>query len=262
MRLVSLCPSNTEIAYALGLGPQLVGVDDWSDWPPEVAGMPRVGSDLAADLDRVATLEPDLVLASLSVPGMERNVAGLVDRHLPHIVLDPHSLTDVLADIDRIGEACGVRERARAVIEEAAQRIERTRAHAAGRPRRRVYWEWWPKPLIAAARRSWIQEMCEIVGCTNVFGHLDRPSATVEADEVIRANPDLIVACWCGTLQRIQDPARVTGRDGWRAVQAVARGRVYCLPESLFGRPSQRLVDGLETLDDIVDRVARETAGV
>ncbi len=90
MRLVSLCPSNTEIACGLGLGPQLVGVDDWSDWPPEVAGKPRVGSDLTADLDRVAALSPDLVLASLSVPGMERNVAGLAARNLPHIVLDPH----------------------------------------------------------------------------------------------------------------------------------------------------------------------------
>ena len=74
MRLVSLCPSNTEILFALGLGPKVVGVDDWSDWPEEAKDLPRVGGDLNADLDRVAGLRPDLVLASLSVPGMERNI--------------------------------------------------------------------------------------------------------------------------------------------------------------------------------------------
>src|SRR5512146_116863 len=108
MRLVSLCPSNTEILFALGLGEQVVGVDDWSDWPAEVAGLPRVGGDLTSDLDRVAALRPDLVLASLSVPGMERNVEGLGARGLPHLVLNPHSLDEVLGDILAVGEACGV----------------------------------------------------------------------------------------------------------------------------------------------------------
>ncbi len=255
MRLVSLCPSNTEIAGALGLTPQLVGIDDWSDWPPEVAGKPRVGSDLSVDLDRVVALEPDLVLASLSVPGMERNVAGLVERGLPHLVLDPHSLADVLSDVLHVGGACHVRDRAQAVVEEARGRIERVRARAEGRPLRRIYWEWWPKPLIAAARRSWIQEMCEIVRCTNVFGDADCPSAKVEADDVIRRDPELVVACWCGTLQRIQEPSRVTSREGWGVIDAIVHGRVYCLPESLFGRPSQRLVEGLEMLEGIIEGI-------
>ncbi|HYG59594.1 MAG TPA: ABC transporter substrate-binding protein, partial [Symbiobacteriaceae bacterium] len=72
-RLVSLCPSNTEIVHALGLTDWLVGVDDWSDFPSAVTELPRVGPDLSVDIDRVAALQPDLVLASLSVPGMEKN---------------------------------------------------------------------------------------------------------------------------------------------------------------------------------------------
>lgn len=77
MRIVSLAPSNTEIVQALGLMEHLAGVDDWPDWPPSVQSLPKVGPDLSIDLDRVEALRPDLVLASLSVPGMEKNVDGL-----------------------------------------------------------------------------------------------------------------------------------------------------------------------------------------
>src|SRR5690606_26525652 len=99
LRIVSIAPSNTEIAFALGLGPQVVGVDDHSDYPPEVARLPRVGPDLRVDLDRVEALRPDLVLASLSVPGMEHNVEGLRRRGIPHMVLNPRRWPEVLASI-------------------------------------------------------------------------------------------------------------------------------------------------------------------
>jgi iron complex transport system substrate-binding protein len=254
MRLVSLCPSNTEILFALGLGPQVVAVDDWSDWPDEVIELPRVGPDLRADLGRVAALEPDLVIASLSVPGMERNVEGLRERGLPHLVLDPHSLDDVLKDIERVGEACGIRGRALSVVQEARGRIERVCARASGRPKRRLYWEWWPKPLIVAGARSWVDQMSDLVGGRNVFGGIDAPSAAIEPDEVVSRDPELLLICWCGTLQRLQEPSRIARRPGWDRIAGVAAGRVHCVSEALFGRPSQRLIDGLELLNDLVAR--------
>ena len=102
-RIVSLACSNTEILFALGLGAQVVGVDDWSDFPPQVGGLPRVGPDLGIDMAKVAGLEPDLILASLSVPGMERNIPALERLGVPFLVLDPKSLHDVFGDIERVG---------------------------------------------------------------------------------------------------------------------------------------------------------------
>ncbi len=255
MRLVSLCPSNTEILFALGLGPKVVGVDDWSDWPEEVKDLPRVGGDLNADLDRVADLRPDLVLASLSVPGMERNVEGLAARDLPHLVLDPHSLDEVLADVLTVGDACGVRAKAEKVVDEAHHRIDVVRRRRAARRDVRIYWEWWPKPLIAAGRSSWVQQMSRIVGARNVFGDTDTPSRRVTDAEVIERDPELLMICWCGTLQRLQETSRVTSRPGWDRVAGVIAGRIHCVPEALFGRPSQRLLDGLEMLEGFVGQV-------
>lgn len=89
MRIVSLTASNTEIVWVLGCLDQLVGVDDHSDFPAEVSCIPRVGPDLQVNLDKVETLKPDLVLSSLSVPGMERVVEGLERRGIPQVLLDP-----------------------------------------------------------------------------------------------------------------------------------------------------------------------------
>ncbi len=255
MRIVSLCPSNTEILFALGLGQQVVGIDDWSDWPEEVKHLPKVGGDLTADLDRVEALRPDLVLASLSVPGMERNVLGLQARGLPHLVLDPHSLDDVLADIVTVGEACGAASRAAELVGQLQQRVDAVRARASGRPVSRIYWEWWPRPLIAAGHASWVQQMSDLTGTRNVFADVERASRVVTEDEVIARDPEILMICWCGTLQRIQDASRVSSRERWDKMTGVRRAAIHCVPEALFGRPSQRLLDGLEMLDRIVDGV-------
>lgn len=265
MRLVSLTPSNTEIVWALGLSDQLVGVDDWSDFPPEVVGeLPKVGPDLEIDMERVEALRPDLVLASLSVPGMERNVEELRRRGIPHVVLNPLDIGGVLRDIRTVAALLGVPERG----EEVAGRIERRMAAVAAAcrgqgPELRIYWEWWPRPLIVPGRHSWINEMCRLVGARNVFEDLDAASRPVEPDDVFAHDPDAIVVCWCGSLQRVQDAARVRARPGWERLRAVREGRIYPVPEELFGRPGPRLADGLEMLAGLLrgyrpDRAAAE----
>ncbi len=251
VRLVSLCPSNTEIAIALGCADQLVGVDDWSD-SAEVAGRPRVGSDLSADMDRIADLKPDLVLASLSVPGMERNVAALAARRLPYVVLDPETLEGTLESILLAGDAIGVRERARQVVGELRDRIAAAAARAVpGSPS--LYWEWWPKPLITPGRDSWITEMSRLAGGRNVFADLEARSRPVADADVLSRAPDFVLLCWCGTLQRVQRVDAVAKRPGWDQLEAVRSGRVFTLPERLFGRPGPLLVDGLQLLVDLLN---------
>ncbi|MFZ5814109.1 MAG: cobalamin-binding protein [Bacillota bacterium] len=253
MRIVSLAPSNTEILHALGLMEHLVGVDDWSDWPPAVQSLPRVGPDLQIDLDRVEALKPDLVLASLSVPGMERNVEGLVARGLPHIVLDPQSLGEIWANIRLVGEACGVAGRAEGVVSALTERVERVRSSARGAPERRLYWEWWPRPIYTPGRSNWLTEVSEVAGCRNIFA--DYPVANVRVDdplEVVRRAPDLILLAWTGA--RRPDPVHVYRREGWKELDAVRHRRVHVMDEGLFNRPSPRLVDGLEHLWEILQQ--------
>jgi len=86
MRIISICPSNTELLAYLGLTNDLIAVDDYSDWPQAVLTLPRVGPDLAIRMEEVEQLKPDLVVASLTVPGMEKNIEELERRKLPYII--------------------------------------------------------------------------------------------------------------------------------------------------------------------------------
>jgi len=247
-RIVSLAPSNTEIAHFLGLTDRVVGVCNDSDFPAELQGAARVGMDLNIDADAVAALSPDLVLASLSVPGMERCVEAVKSRGLPTLTLDPKRLEDVFRDIRLVGRAAGVPGRAEALNASLQRRLAAVESAVMGPPRPRVWWEWWPRPLISPGSRSWMVDIVHIAGGELIFGDVDRESFTVEEERVLLQDPEVAVLCWCGTLQRKQDPAKLMARPGWAGVRAVAERRVFAVDEALFGRPGPRLVEGAELL--------------
>ncbi|MDW8018385.1 MAG: cobalamin-binding protein [Thermus sp.] len=255
MRLVSLACSNTEIVWALGALDWLVGVDDHSDFPPEVARLPRVGPDLAVDLDRVEALRPDLVLASLSVPGMERVVEGLRARGIPHLVLDPETLEDVYSNIRQVARALGLEARGEEVVRGMQQRLAQARAGLPSWPRPpRVMVEWWPRPVIAAGGQSWVTGLLLALGAENAFAHLPHRSRPLTPEEVETARPDVILVSWCGA-RRLRP--EVVLRRGL-GVPAVRWGQVYPLEEAYLGRPGPRLAEGAERLAGILKRVRLE----
>ena len=256
-RIVSVCPSNTEILCALGLQDRLVGIDDCSDWPPEVQGKARVGLDLQIDAAKVAALEPDLVVASLSVPGMEQVVASLEARKLPILVLNAKRLPEIWSDIALVGERTGRVREATELLHGLQKRVAAVRARCEDAPRLKLYLEWWPRPLIAPTQKSWFNDMAEAVNAENIFADHPGESAPVTDADVLARAPDHVLLCWCGTLQRKQDPAKVKTRPGWEQLAAVREGRVAALDEGLFGRPGPRVVDGIEVLAKTVRPITK-----
>lgn len=253
-RIVSLCPSNTEILFALGLEERLVGVDSHSDYPLEVKKLPRVGPDLRINMEKVKALEPNLVVASLTVPGMERNIEALERMELPYIVLNPHSIGEMVDDILTLGEITGALKEAQTIIEKINYTIESIRSKVEkARYKPRLYWEWWPKPLIAACRLSWVNDMSEIAGGLNVFSHIEKTSSIVEDSEILNQDPDIALICWCGDkMQKRMSEDKILTRHGWKGIKAIRDKRVYCIPECLFGRPGPRIIDGLDMLSRII----------
>ena len=283
MRVVSLACSNTEIVCALGCADLLVGVDDHSDHPPEVvARLPRLGPDLEPDVECVADLEPDLVLASLTVPGHERVIERLGAAKLPYLAPEPESLEDVFRDVLAIGRRLGVDDRAQEVV--AAMRreldapfdigkaasgstpaVDRSRSAAvtavgtrAARPA--ILVQWWPKPVIAPGRRSWVHDLIERAGGSSPLGGEDVKSRPLSDAEVRELAPDAIVLAWCGVPFEKYRPDVVYENAAWRDLEALARRQVHSIPEAFLGRPSPRLVDGFRALRRVVESVARAAA--
>ena len=246
-RIVSSAPSNTEILHALGLGRRVVGVDRWSDYPPRVRALPQVGSDLHVDVDRVMALGPDLVVASLHVPGTEDNLPLLEGAGVPYLAVGGVGLEGVWADMRTIGHYLGREARADALVQSTRARFARVEQRYGAVPERpRVHWEWAGRPVVAA-RRSWITEMIRLAGGENAYADLDVESARVTVGDVAARAPDVVVACWCGA-RTLPTTQRLLARPGWQDVKAVRAGRVAVFDESLFGRPGPRLADGLERL--------------
>lgn len=250
MRLFSHTCSNTEIVCALGCVDLLIGIDSDSDHPPELlAHLPKLGRDLDLDVPAVLALQPDLVLTSLTVPGHERIVGELEQAGVPTLLCDPRNLEDVYEDIRRIAVALQVPERGDALV--AQMRAAMPRVEPPRRPKLLI--EWWPKPVIAPARQSWVTDLIELAGGANPWGGLDAKSAPLTDAQVLAAAPDAIVMSWCGVKQENYRAEVVRRRPGWDQLQAVRAQRIVAVTEAWLGRPGPRLVEGYKALRRIVD---------
>lgn len=257
MRVVSLVCSNTEIICALGCGHLLVGVDNHSDRPADVLeGLPRVGPDLQIDIEKVAALEPDLVCASLTVPGHERIIEGLERAGLPFLAPEPTSLSDVYANVRLIANALGVPERGEALARAMQERLS-ARPEIARRPTLLV--QWWPRPVIAPGRLSWVTDLIEAAGGENPLGHEAVKSRPLSDEEVRELDPDAIILAWCGVEFSKYRPDVIYRKEAWQEMKAVEHKQVYCVPEASLGRPGPGLLDGLDALSEIVKRIGAES---
>lgn len=251
-RIVSLCPSNTELVYYLGLGECLVGVDNYSDYPLDLTrNLEKLGPDLNIDLDRVHALKPDLVLASLSVPGMEKIVDSLQATGLESLVLSPHTLSEIYQDLWTISDWVddhAQQRRTMHLVQGLQDRVERISTATESVARPILYWEWWPSPIFSPARDNWLTEISHLAGAVNLFAN--EPGSQVQDDgsRVIAGQPDFFLAVWTGIPQASVPTQKLVARPGWGEIPALRHRQVYILSEGLFCRPSPRLVDGLEQL--------------
>jgi iron complex transport system substrate-binding protein len=246
VRIVSHTCSNTEIVCAIGAGELLVGVDTDSDYPPEaVARLPKLGRDLELDVAAVEALRPDLVLTSLTVPGHERIVEALKEVDLPVLVIDPVGLDGVYDSVAQIAEAIGLLKRGRSLI--AQMQADMPPVEVAG-ARPKVLVEWWPKPVIAPTRLSWVNELLRLAGGVNPFEQWNGKSAEISDEQARAVAPDAVVMSWCGVKEEKYRRDVVERRPGWSEVPAVKHGRLHPVTEAFLGRPGPRLVEGYRAL--------------
>ncbi|MFC4024554.1 cobalamin-binding protein [Oceanobacillus longus] len=253
MRVVSICPSNTEILAYLNQLDVLVGVDDFSDWPTSIRSLPKVGPDLSIDMEKVEELQPDLVLASLSVPGMEKSIEALDERGLPYIILNPNSLEEIAHDIRTVGEALGLVQLGKEKSEGFLKDVAHLKEIASDRHTRpSLYWEWWPKPVFTPGKVNWLTEISELAGAENIFKTENVASYQTDWEDVKARNPDHICMVWVGIKEAKMRPELVIKRPGWNEMKAVQNGNIHVLEESLFCRPSPRLLEGLKKLMEVI----------
>ncbi len=244
LRIVSLAPSVTSILCELGAADSLVAVTRWCKdvVPAEVlTGLPVFDDCWSADASRVAALTPDLIVGS--VPYRAEVVAGMLERGLRFIATSPRTLEDIASDIRLLARLVGKEtrgERLIKVLREGVAAVARQVERAQTRPR--VYCEVWPNPLRSC--EPWVEELVAAAGGEFV----PRPAGRqVSAEEVIAADPEIIVLAWAATGERARAD-KVRERAGWETVRAVRGGRIHVLRDELLNTPSPILLRGLDAL--------------
>jgi len=254
VKLISICPSNTELVGYLGLTSSLLAVDDYSDWPEEVCHLPRLGSDLHIDMDKVERLEPDLVLASLSVPGMERNIEELKKRNIPYVIVpNPKTLTEVGESLRFVGNVTDTQVKANELYMTYNQLLEQFRLISKKVEKKKtIYWEWWAKPIFTPGAYNWLTEISELAGGRNVFDDVEKASVQTDWEDVKRRNPEVVSIIWVGVQTERVNPKVILKRSDAEQMTAIQNKQLYILEEPLFCRPSPRLLLGLSKIASIL----------
>jgi iron complex transport system substrate-binding protein len=240
-RVVSLQPSATAILQAIGQLDCLVACTRYCvDVCPEAgSGRTIVDDSWTAHADEIVAAQPELVIAA--VPYQEKSVGEILKSGARFLGLAPKALADIYTDIVSIAGIMGVPERGEEVVNAMAAEIEQIRKRATGLLRRRVFCEEWGKPLIAS--QTWVAELVEAAGGK----FIGIPGLETTAESVANADPDALIAAWCGAGDRV--PLQKIIRDrGWAGLRATQEGRVYCVRDELLNTPAPTLIAGLHAL--------------
>lgn len=264
-RIVSTLPSITETLFALGLGDRVVAVSQHCRYPPQVVALPKVGTFVKPDIERIITLKADLVVISDMAAGDIAHRLAAVQ--IPFVAVPSRTLSDVTLAIRRIGAAAGIESHAQDVAERIERRLDDIRRLSAANRRPRVLLILGRNPqaltgMVAVGRDSYLNELITIAGGTNV---LDQPGVTpyphISLENVLQLKPDVIVdvidmSAIAAVRTRRADASRALWR-GLRTIPAVRNGRVYADVIDALVVPGPRVVDTAAWLADLIREPAR-----
>lgn len=239
-RIASLQPSVTSTMAALGLLDRVIACTKYClELCPEALDRFILHDSWSAQAEQIDAVHPDLVIAS--VPYQQESVVQILKSGAPVLLLSPRTLADIYADIAMIAGVLGEPQRAEPVIESMKSAIREVASRTTGLPRPRVFCEEWGKPIIAS--QPWVAELIEAAGGEPIGD----PGKTVTVDLVREAEPDVLLAAWCGAGNRVPLERIVRDRQ-WQSTPAARDGRLYCINDELLNTPGPSLIGGLRAI--------------
>ena len=242
-RIVTLAPHLAETLFAAGAGDKLVGTVEYSDFPEAVKKVARVGGYSRLDLEAVATLKPDLIIAWQS-----GNAPAHVDKlralGFPVYISQPNRIDDVAVEIERFGTLAGTSRVANPAAAQFRQRLAALQKRYSQQPPVRTFYQIWKQPLMTVGGEQIISNVIRLCGGDNVFEKLGALAPTVTVEAVIAANPEAIIASGMGESR----PEWLDDWKRWTSITAVARDNLFFVQPDLIQRHTPRLLDGAERL--------------
>jgi len=259
MRIVSCAPSITETLFAIGASNKVVGVDKFSNYPPEVVELVNqgkiavIGGFADLDVEKIVELSPDLVILTRGV--QDRYVPKFEELGLTVLVVTEESYSHVLSSILMIGRAVGNYREAAELISDIAQEVNNIRRAVANLPRPKVLVIVWPEPIFVAGARTWLNELIYFAGGENVFNDTKAPYPIVGAEEILIRRPEVILVTMTELFSSEEDFIEWVKEKNLDTLPAIESGRFYIVTDiynDILVRPGPRVVDALKLLAKVL----------
>ncbi len=236
-RVVSVVPHLTELLYEIGAGDKLVAVDDASDYPPEVTDKPKVANYRSINVEALLAQKPDLILAWRSA--QSRMLAPLEKLGIPVFYSELTDFDSLAGEMRALGKMLGVEQRANEAADRYLTRLAALRQRYDQPTGVKVFYQLWYPPLTSASGQAWPAQAIELCGGINVMTHAKTPYPQVSQEQVIKANPGLILA---GS----DDPGALAHWQQWTMIDAVKQGRLALINSDELHRFTPRALNAVE----------------
>jgi iron complex transport system substrate-binding protein len=251
--IVSLAPANTEIAYAIGAGDKMVAGTSYDDYPEEATSLPKVGDFANPNVEKIASYEPELVLAAGGIQNKLRS--KLEDLGMTVYVVDPTTYDGTVATIENVGKLAGADEGTAAVVDEMTAAKEEVQAKVSGLTAATTFLEIYSKPLMTAGADTFIDDMIAIAGGENIGAQAGSGFPSFSTEVLVKDDPQVYIA----DSGSMSEPGEINKRAGFGELTAVKDGKVYVIEDSIIARPGPRLAEGLRQLVTMIHPEASTT---
>ncbi|MFH1441722.1 MAG: cobalamin-binding protein [Candidatus Omnitrophota bacterium] len=247
LRIISLAPSTTEILFALGLEKEIIGISSLCNYPQQTKHKEKIGTFSCPDIEKIIFLKPDLIFCT----GLKQSVIAqkLKELKLSVYINAPANIKELFESIREIGSLTNKQKNAEILIQKMQNDIETVNSSIKNIPeesRPKVFVEIWNKPLMAAGKNSFINELITLAGGINIAYDTKKTYSSFNAETVIERKPDCIII---GYMQKETPIKLIAGRFGWENIPAVRNNRIYNdINTDLFLRPGPRLTEGLKQI--------------
>lgn len=248
-RIISLAPNITEVLFHIGAGKQIVGTDEYSNYPAEAEDILRVSNYAAANYELILSLKPDLVIAWQSGNG-DKIINPLRKLGIPVFVIETRKIDQISNLFRRFGQLTGHAHTADLRAQEFSERLIKLRSRNQGKLPVTTFYQIWDEPLITLNGKHMVSSVIELCGGVNIFADAVPLVPYVNIESVVAADPQVIIA---GGSQDEQ-PRWFKGWQKWSGISAVIHSQIYLIPADLMQRHSVRILDGAEMMCSYLDR--------
>ncbi|HET6495532.1 MAG TPA: ABC transporter substrate-binding protein [Thermoleophilia bacterium] len=246
VRIVSLAPANTEIAYAIGAGDKMVAGTSYDDYPEEAKSLPKIGDFANPSVEKIVSFQPDLIL---SAGGIQASLRSKFEKLGVQVyVVDPTTYEGVMTSIAELGQLAGTSEMAQEVVDTMKQAQTDVQEKVGSLDKATTFLEIYSKPLMTAGSNTFIDDMILIAGGQNIGAEAGSGYPTYSTEVLVQKDPVVYIA----DSGSMSEPGDISKRAGFSELTAVTDGRVYVIDDNLIARSGPRLAQGLQELAKMI----------